>query len=164
MALFSPGRGGGATVTVGYKGKGLLVHLLVDGQGRPLVFRLTGANGNEHEQAVNLLRECKDKLKQRPRVLQADRGYDSKRVRGYAEYICGIYTSIPSRQYDHERRGQYRPPVESTHNNRWIVERTFAWLYKKYRRLSTRWERTTAPSQGFFHAALCKYWLEIIIG
>ena len=137
---------------------------MVDGQGRPLLFRLTGANGNEHEQAVNLLRECKNKVGRKPKILQADRGYDSRRVRGYAEYIVGMYTSIPHREYDEKRRGKYRKPKESQQNNRWIVERTFAWIYKKFRRLACRWERTTPPFKGFIYAGLSLFWLDIIIG
>lgn len=56
MVAFPPGRGGGEDVTIGYKCKGFLIHLMVDKHGKPLIFRLTGANGNEHEEAVNLLR------------------------------------------------------------------------------------------------------------
>lgn len=164
MALFPPGRGGGEDVKIGYKGKGLLIHLLVDGQGNPLLFRLTGANGDEREQAVNLLRECVRKLRKKPKVLQADRGYDSQRVRGFAENICGIYTAIPRREYDPERQGQYRKPNEPKDNNRWIVERTFAWIYKKFRRLACRWERTTLPFKGFVSAAIVLFWLSKIVG
>ncbi len=164
MAHFPPGRGGGEDVTKGYKGKGLLIHLMVDGHGKPLLFRLTGANGDEREQAVNLLRECKDKISQKPKLLQADRGYDSQRVRSYAEYICGMYTDIPKREWDEERRGKYRKPRENGTNDRWKVERTFAWIYKKYRRLACRWERKTVYFQGFICAAIVKFWLDIICG
>ena len=164
MAHFPPGRGGGEDVTKGYKGKGLLIHLMVDGQGKPLLFRLTGANGDEREQAINLLRECKNKLKKKPKLLQADRGYDSQKVRGFAEYICAMYTDIPHREWDKERRGEYRKPKESSTNDRWKVERTFAWIYKKFRRLACRWERRSVYFKGFVYAAICLFWLEIIIG
>jgi transposase len=156
---FPPGRGGGQDVAIGYKGKGLLIHLMVDGQGKPLLFRVTGANGDEREEAVNLLRECKNKVGRTPKLLQADRGYDSKRVRVFAECICKIDTDIPARQWDVARRGKYRRPKENKGNDRWKVERTFAWLYKKYRRLSSRWERQSDPFKGFIYAAICLFWL-----
>ena len=47
MALFHPARMGGENVDYGYKGKGSLMHLIVDAQGKPLYATLTGANGNE---------------------------------------------------------------------------------------------------------------------
>lgn len=137
---------------------------MVENQGKPILFRYTAANGDEREQAVNLLRECVRKIKKKPKVLQADRGYDSQRVRGFAENICGIYTSIPRRQYDVARRGQYRKPQESSQNNRWIVERTFAWIYKKFRRLACRWERKSAIFRGFISAAIVFFWLTDIVG
>lgn len=137
---------------------------MVDGQGKPLLFRLTGANGDEREQAINLLRECRTRLRGKPKVLQADRGYDSQKVRMYAENICGIYTSIPQREYDAARRGQYRKPKESRQNNRWVVERTFAWIYKKFRRLACRWERKTVSFKGLLSAAICFFWLQSFVG
>ena len=161
---FPPGRGGGEDVKIGYKGKGFLIHLMVDNQGKPLLFRLTGANGDEREEAINLLRECKNKLRKKPRILQADRGYDSRKVRLYAENIHGIWTNIPRREWDEERRGTYRKPRDSGKNDRWKVERTFAWIYKKFRRLACRWERRSVYFRGFLYAAICMFWLEIICG
>ena len=43
MALFPPARMGGENVDYGYKGKGSLMHLIVDAQGKPLYATLTGA-------------------------------------------------------------------------------------------------------------------------
>ena len=59
MALFPPARMGGENVDYGYKGKGSLMHLIVDAQGKPLYATLTGANGNERTELPNLL----DKLR-----------------------------------------------------------------------------------------------------
>lgn len=164
MGAFPPGRGGGEDVTKGYKGKGVLIHLITETQGNPLFFKLTGANGDEREQAVRLLRECKKKLPHKLKKLEADRGYDSKNVRGFAEYICGMYTDIPKREWDEERKGEYRKPKQSKGNTRWTIERTFAWIYKKFRRLACRWERRTKYFEGFMYAAICYFWLQKIIG
>ena len=45
-ALFPPGKGGGSGVDYGYKGKGILIHTLVDGKGSPLAVSVTAANGD----------------------------------------------------------------------------------------------------------------------
>ena len=44
---FSPCTGGGKKVAHGYKGKGSLLHLAVDKEGRPLWITCTSAKGNE---------------------------------------------------------------------------------------------------------------------
>ena len=44
---FSSGNGGGPEVACGYKGKGILIHLLVDAEGMPLSAVTTAANGDE---------------------------------------------------------------------------------------------------------------------
>ena len=36
MAQYPPGKGGGEDVAYGYKGKGILLHPLADGNGMPL--------------------------------------------------------------------------------------------------------------------------------
>jgi hypothetical protein len=55
MALFPPGPGGGKEVEHGYKGKGSLLHLITDKEGRPLWITTTSAKGNERSQALVLL-------------------------------------------------------------------------------------------------------------
>lgn len=47
---FSRGKGGGAEVVYGYKGKGVLIHLLVDSEGMPLSVVTTAANEDERKQ------------------------------------------------------------------------------------------------------------------
>lgn len=42
---FFPAAGGGEEVSPGYKGKGSLIDLLVDGNGQPLATTTTAANG-----------------------------------------------------------------------------------------------------------------------
>ena len=64
----------------GYKGKGSLIHLLVDGKGKPLSVITTGADGNERKEVENLLTKAtvvsKSSLAGRMIVLEADKGYD----------------------------------------------------------------------------------------
>ena len=40
-ALFPPGKGGGEEVAYGYKGKGILIHTITEGNGMPMANRTT---------------------------------------------------------------------------------------------------------------------------
>ena len=55
MALFPPGKGGGEGVDYGYKGKGVTIHALSDGQGMPIAVVSTSAKASEPEQVEPLL-------------------------------------------------------------------------------------------------------------
>ena len=74
-ALFPPAPGGGQQVDHGYKGKGVLLHLLVDKNGRPLSITTTGAKGDERQEVKALLRQlpCQS-LRGRMSALEADKG------------------------------------------------------------------------------------------
>ena len=87
MALFPPGKGGCEEVAYGYKGKGILIHTLTDGNGMPLANCTTPANGSERQQVMPLLNSVTVKTnapgrpRKRVKVLAADKGYDSKELR-----------------------------------------------------------------------------------
>ena len=55
MGLFPPAPGGGKDVDYGYKGKGVVIHLLADGFGQPIAITTTPASGNERLQVKTLL-------------------------------------------------------------------------------------------------------------
>jgi len=166
MVLFPPGKGGGDNVEYGFKGKGITIHSLVDGEGRPLAVVTTGAKGDERNQVVPLLGAIKLKTGRkgrprcRPKELQADKGYDSKELRNQLRKK-GIRPLIPLREWQgrKKRRGR-RPP---TLVDRWKVERTFAWYQRKFRRLVTRWERRSLYWNGFLLLAVCIMWLEVLV-
>ena len=71
----------------GYKGKGILIHTLTYGNGMPLSYCTTPANGSERQQVMSLLNSVKVKTnspgrpRRRVKVLAADIGYDSKDLR-----------------------------------------------------------------------------------
>ena len=44
----------GEQVEHGYKGKGALIHLLVDANGSPILIENTGAKGNERNSTTNM--------------------------------------------------------------------------------------------------------------
>ena len=130
----------------GRRGKGTQRHLIVDGQGRPLAFTVTGAQVNEQKAALQTVdRICvkrgRGRPRQRPEQLAADVGYDSRPLRRELR-ARGITPSIPERQQgQRKRRRRGRPAkVHQVSQERWKVERAFAWL-NNWRMLATRYER-----------------------
>ena len=83
MALFPWGKGGGEQVNYGYKGKGVTIHSLVDGEGNPLAVLVTVANESERGQVLPLLASIQiqtgevESPRQKPTNLATDGGYDS---------------------------------------------------------------------------------------
>ncbi len=105
---------------------------------------LTGANVNDVTQllplidAIPSIRGLRGHLIQRPRVVYADRGYDSERHR-QALRNRGIEPVIAKRRTEHgSGLGKYR----------WVVERSHSWLHN-FRRLRTRFERRADIHEAF---------------
>src|SRR5262249_26411076 len=101
-ALFPPGKGGGEGVQKGHKGKGILIHCLTEAQGRPRPACTTPANASEQDQVLPLLDAVHldtgrpGRPKKRVKVLVADKGYDSKKLRARLRRR-GIRAQIPKR-------------------------------------------------------------------
>ncbi len=96
MVLFPSGPGGGEQVEYGYKGKGVLTHMVSDRQGMPLRFSSTSAKGNERQQLIKLV----DQL---PKIRKfhffyADKGYDADWIRMYLARK-NWYPMIPKRRF-----------------------------------------------------------------
>lgn len=155
MALFPSGKGGGDLVKYGYKGKGVTIHSLVDADGRPLAITTTAANVDERK-IVEVLLGILCKL---PKALYADKGYDALWLRWLLERCMGIEAHISKRE-----RPKPKIPQSITQNYRWVVERTFAWYQRKFRRLNIKWERKAAPWKGFLSLALSYYWITKLVG
>ena len=132
MALFPPGKGGGEEVGYGYKGKGILIHTLTEGNGMPLSNSTTAANGSEREQIIPLLDSVKLKTlkrgrpKKRVKVLAADKGYDSQEKRAILRKR-GIRPQLPKRTYK-SKKNRGRPIKISV--PRFQQERCFAWYQR----------------------------------
>ncbi len=165
MALFPPGKGGGNGVAYGYKGKGILIHTLTEGNGMPLANCTTAANGSEREQIIPLLDSVRLKTlkKGRPKksvkVLAADKGYDSKEKRA-ALRKRGIRPQLPKRTYK-TKKNRGRPIKISV--PRFQQERCFAWYQRKYRRLVVRWERQKINFDAFLSLATVHIWINKIL-
>jgi transposase len=96
----------------------------------------------------------------RPRELVADKGQGSdaprKRLRAR-----GIRPCIPRRRNAQPRPG--RKANLSGYRERWVVERTFAWL-GNFRRLVVRWERRAHVYLAFLLLACILILLRAISG
>jgi DDE family transposase len=165
MARFPPGKGGGAGVARGGKGKGILIHSLTDGNGMPLANRTTPANGDERAQVVPLLDAVKVRTGQggrphkRLKVLATDKGYDATALRQTLRKR-GIRAQLPKRVWKTKKhRGR---PIKKV-VPRFQAERTFAWFQKKYRRLVVRWERIAACVDAVLTIATSHIWMQRLI-
>jgi len=84
---FSPGKGGGEGVKYGRKGKGILIHTVVERNGMPLSCRAAPANTDERAAVLTLLDDINPKTckagrpRKRIKVLAGDKGYDSSELR-----------------------------------------------------------------------------------
>ncbi len=133
--------------------------LVSDGNGLPIGLMLASANHHEVGLAVRTLETVRvprrggGRPKRRPEELVADRAYDSKRFRRWLR-SKGIKPTIPS----YERRPRKRPkrgrPLKAGpgYQERWKVERTFAWL-GNFRRLLVRQERYLTIFRAFLLVA-----------
>ena len=125
--------------------------VVTDGQGIPLGLHLASAQQSEVRLAeatlatVRVPRPGRGRPRQRPTTLVADRGYDSDTLRQQLRRR-GIRPCIPFRRNRRPRRGR-KPDLEA-YQDRWRVERTFAWL-GNYRRLLVRHERLLGLYHGF---------------
>lgn len=167
MDFFSGGKGGGELVDYGYKGKGMTTHLLVDGEGNPLSFEVTSANGDERKQVEKLVDQHIDKLQkvyelhQVIPILEADKGYDSEELRDKL-LKRKIYPFIPRRRMGAAKKAEVI--VCQLKKWRWQVERAISWLQRKFRRVVVRWERQVKYWKGFLNFSLIKYWIDRLSG
>lgn len=111
---------------------------------------LTGANRNDVTQLLPLveaippIRGRRGRPLSKPRLVQADRGYDHDKYRKPL-HAAGIKTLIA-------RRGE--PHGSGLGKTRWVVERTIAWLHN-FRRLHIRFERLPIIHEAFISIACC---------
>ena len=165
MALFPPGKGGGKGVDYGFKGKGLLIHLIVDGNGMPLSALTTAANGNEREQVEPLLEQLQVQTRKpgrppkNPKKLAADKGYDKEELRHHLR-ARGIQPQIPRKKNAKTRRG----PKTNMDAPRYKVERAFSWLQRKFRRIAVRWERLPHCYDAFLSLGISFMWVSKLVG
>lgn len=168
MGLFPPAPGGGEAVDYGYKGKGVLIHLLSDRNGHPIGACTTSAKGDERKMVLPLIKktlplrlECSPALGNLITILEGDRGYDAAWLRQDLLKIR-IFPMIPHRG----RRRIIHQKTCKTFNlktERWKVERSIVWIKRKARRIICRWERTFDNWDSMVTLALIFYWMKILV-
>ena len=124
--------------------------LVTDANSTPLAASLTGTNVNDVTQlpplidAIPPIRRLRGHSLCRPRVVYADRGYDSERHRRALRHR-GIEPVIAKRRAEHgSGLGKYR----------WVVERTHAWMHH-FRPLRIRFERRADIHDAFLKLCCC---------
>ena len=119
-------------------------HLLTDGQGVPLSAHITGANRHDSTQLRTLVQSVppvrgkRGRPRRRPKALLADRAYDAEPHRRWLR-AKHIRPRIARRRTPHG---------SGLGKQRWVVERSIAWLHQM-RRLRTRFERRADIHQAF---------------
>lgn len=98
-------------------------------------------------------------------IFEADKGYDAAWLR-QALLILQIFPLIPYRKI----KGRIAPEMSEVcrvfnlTRKRWMVERSFAWLKRRCRRLMLRWERIAKIWSGFAVMGLIYTWLKNLFG
>lgn len=111
-------------------------HILVDANGVPVSAILIGAHRNDVTQLP--IRGWRGRPLQKPKVVYADRGYDSDPHRPRLRER-GIKSAIAKRRTEHgSGLGKFR----------WVVERTHSWLHN-FRRLRIRFDRRANIHEAF---------------
>lgn len=129
-------------------GKGLIGrkrHLLVDTEGLPVGLAVTAASAGDRAGAKQVLTEVAAEL---PRLehLWVDAGYNGAPFAEWAKRVGGWTVEVVHKN----ENGSFRVLPR-----RWVVERTFAWLYK-CRRLRADFERLVESVVGFIYAAMLR--------
>jgi IS5 family transposase len=164
MVFFSRGKGGGEEIEYGFKGKGTTTHLLIEGNGFPIAFTSTAANGDERQEVEPLLDRVERQIsnvltKGIIPIFEADKGYDSEALRDKL-LRCKIFPWICRRK----KPGKAAEKVETLLKRiRWKVERAISWLQRKFRRLAVRWERKTRYWKGFLTFSLITFWMDKLV-
>lgn len=86
--------------------------------------------------------------RRRPEKVVADKGYDAGWLRK-AIRVKGIAPFIPKKRKAGEKEyPNYNEKIKPYYRERWVVERTFAWLGWN-RRLLVRWNTTSTSTKHF---------------
>lgn len=127
--------------------KGRKRHILVDTQGLLLGVLVTEASIPERLGAAALLLELVERL---PRLLLiwVDQGYSGQRFAQAVDSLLGAKVEVVKRQ---SQSFEVLP-------RRWVVERTFAWLYQQ-RRLVVDYEQLPEISEAVIYAAMTRLML-----
>lgn len=126
----------------GKKVSGIKRHLVVDSQGLPHGMLVTTANRTDRQGALDVIRQNQATLKQ-VEVVLVDGGYTGKAFSSAIQDLIGARVEVAKRSELHKF---------AVIPQRWVVERSFAWL-EKCRRLWKNCERDLNTSLQFMNLA-----------
>ena len=128
----------------GKKVSGIKRHIAVDTQGLPHAVAVTTAEVTDRKGALQALKRCKSSLGRVQSVL-CDSGYTGKPFAQGVQEIVGGHVTVQIAKRSELHTFKVMP-------QRWVVERSFAWL-EKNRRLWKNCERLLNTSLQFVHLA-----------
>jgi len=136
-------QGGAKGYDAGKKVNGRKRHILVDTIGLLMIVKVLAANIQDRDGAKLLLAEVKERM---PRLylIWADGGYRGKLITWVATTCLWLMQVV--KRNDDVKGFKVLP-------RRWVVERTFAWLYRN-RRLSKDYERLCETSEAWIYTAM----------
>lgn len=126
----------------GKKVSGIKRHIAVDTQGLPHAIAVTTADVTDRKGALQALNRCAPGLHAAQRIL-ADGGYVGQPFADAVKELLGAEVQIAKRSELH---------TFAVMPQRWVVERSFAWI-EKSRRLWKNCERKLNTSLQFIHLA-----------
>jgi transposase len=135
------------------------IHLRVEGQGKPMTFRLTAGERHEATQFEPLMEQGAVKRlgfgrpKLRPKRVVGDKAYSSGKIRRYLRRR-GIRITIPRRRNE-RRTGPFSREFYRQRNR---IERTINRL-KQFRRVATRYEKRAENYLAMLMIAAITMWL-----
>ena len=122
------------------------IHLVVDAEGQPIRFALTGGQAHDAPQAIPLLTGV-----EATHVI-ADKGYDSDEILGFI-HSQGAIAVIPPKS-NRKNPQEYDREVYKRRN---LIERAFNKL-KHWRRIATRYDRRSLYFLAALHLAAALIW------
>jgi len=157
---FSKARGGGDGVGVTKAGKGVKIMVLVDARGLPVAVT-TGSASPHESKLVQGLFDFMLTLDTPQRII-GDKAYDSDALDQDLDDE-GVELIAPHRRSRKPENATQDGRPLRRYKRRWTVERTISW-FQNFRRLSIRYEKTTALFQGFLHLGCSIILLKQVLG
>ena len=157
---FSKAKGGGDGIGLTKAGKGVKIMILVDARGLPVAVTTGSASPHESKLVQGLL-DFMLTLDTPQRII-GDKAYVSDKLDENLD-DAGIEMIAPHRSNRKpENVTQDGRPLRR-YQRRWTVERTISW-FQNFRRLCTRYEKSTTLFQGFLHLGCSIILLKQVLG
>ena len=140
---------------------GTKIHAVVDKKGFPIALMLSPANNNDGTKFIPVMKLIRhfmgNGFTKKIGTAHADGGYNTCEIREFLESL-GIKIKIPhkaSKSYKsggRKKKGKAKQDKKAD-DKRWVVERFFAWLKNRFRRIRTRYEIKSENYFAFFQLA-----------